>query len=135
VSVVVDTSAFFALLDQRDAHHAAAIAFWTDPDDEDLVTHGYVVVETAALVRARLGAAAVEAFVDELLPAIRVEMVDRPLHEASLVELRGVGGGTSLVDRVTLAFAARHGIGRAFAFDADLVAEGLAAVTEVPRGT
>jgi len=129
VSVVVDTSAIFALLDRRDAHHAAAVAFWTDPDDEDLVTHAYVVVESVALVRSRLGAAAVEALVDDLLPAIRVEMVDRPLHEASIADFRRIGGGTSLVDRVTLAFAARHGIGRAFAYDADLVAEGLAPVT------
>jgi len=132
VSVVVDTSALFALLDRRDAHHASAVGFWTDPDDEDLVTHAYVVIETVALVRSRLGAAAVRALVDELLPAIRVEMVDRPLHEGSLADLRRIGGGTSLVDRVTLAFAARHGIGRAFAFDADLRVEGLASVTGAP---
>jgi predicted nucleic acid-binding protein len=126
VSVVVDTSAFFALLDRRDAHYAAAVAFWTDPDDEDLVTHAYVVVESVALVRARLGAAAVASLVDDILPAVRVEMVDRSLHEASLADLRRIGGGTSLVDRVTLAFAARHGIARAFAYDADLAAAGLA---------
>ena len=92
------------------------------------MTHAYVVVETVALVRARLGAAAVEALVDNLLPAVRVEMVDRPLHDASLADLRRIGGRTSLVDRVTVAFAARHGIGRAFAYDADLAAEGLAPV-------
>jgi predicted nucleic acid-binding protein len=129
VSVVVDTSALFALLDRRDAHHVAAVAFWTDPDDEDLVTHAYVVIESVALVRSRLGAAAVVALVDDILPAIRVEMVDRPLHEGSLADFRRIGGGTSLVDRVTLAFAARHGIGRAFAYDADLVDAGLAPVT------
>ena len=129
MSVVVDTSALFALLDRRDAHHVSAVAFWMDPDDEDLVTHAYVVVESVALVRSRLGAAAVEALVDNLLPAIRVEMVDRPLHEASLTDLRRIGGGTSLVDRVTLGFAARHGIVRAFAYDADLVAAGLAPVS------
>ena len=129
MSVVVDTSALFALLDRRDAHHVSAVAFWMDPDDEDLVTHAYVVVESVALVRSRLGAAAVEALVDNLLPAIRVEMVDRPLHEASLADLRRIGGGTSLVDRVTLGFAARHGIVRAFAYDADLVAAGLAPVS------
>jgi predicted nucleic acid-binding protein len=33
------------------------------------------------------------------------------------------------VDRVTLAFAARHGIERAFAYDADLAVAGLAPVT------
>jgi uncharacterized protein len=129
VSVVVDTSALFALLDRHDAHHASAVAFWTDADDEDLVTHAYVVVESVALVRSRLGVAAVAALVDDLLPAIRVEMVDRPLHEGSLAELRRIGGGTSLVDRVTLAFAARHGIQRAFAYDADLADAGLEPVT------
>ena len=129
MSIVVDTSALFALLDRRDANHASAVAFWTDPDDEDLVTHAYVVVESVALVRSRLGAAAVVALVDGLLPAIRVEMVDRPLHDVSLADLRRIGGGTSLVDRVTLAFAARHGIGRAFAYDTDLAVAGLAPVT------
>lgn len=132
MSVVVDTSALFALLDRRDAHHASAVAFWADPDDEDLVTHAYVVVESVALVRSRLGPAAVIALVDDLVPAIRVEMVDRPLHEGSMADHRRIGGGTSLVDRVTLAFAARHGIGRAFAYDADLVGAGLAPVTTEP---
>ena len=129
MSVVVDTSALFALLDRGDAHHSSAVAFWTDPDDEDLVTHAYVVVESVALVRSRLGPAAVVALVDDLLPGVRVEMVDRPLHEGSLADHRRIGGGTSLVDRVTVAFAERHGIGRAFAYDADLVASGLASVT------
>ena len=129
MSVVVDTSALFALLDRRDAHHLAAAGYWADPDDEDLVMHAYVVVESVALVRSRLGAPAVDALLDELLPALRVEMVDRLLHEESLAELRRAGGGTSLVDRVTIAFAARHGIGRACAFDADLVAAGLDRVT------
>ena len=128
MSVVVDTSALFALLDKRDANHASAVAFWSDPVDEDLVTHAYVVIESVALVRARLGAAAVAALVDELLPGIRVEMVDRPLHDGSLADLRRIGGGTSLVDRVTIAFATRHDIQRAFAFDADLTSAGLAPV-------
>jgi predicted nucleic acid-binding protein len=132
VSVVVDTSAIFALLDRRDAHHASAVAFWTDPDDEDLVTHAYVVIESVALIRSRLGSAAVLSLVDDLLPAIRVEMVDRPLHEGSLADHRRLGGGTSLVDRTTLAFAARHGIGRAFAYNADLVSSGLARAAHHP---
>ena len=93
------------------------------------MTHNYVVVESVALIRARLGTAAVIALVDGLLPAIRVEMVDRPLHDGALGDLRRVGGGTSLVDRVTIAFAARHGIQRAFAYDADLVVEGLTPAT------
>ncbi len=129
MSVVVDTSALFALLDKRDAHHASAVSFWSDPDDEDLVTHAYVVIESVALVRARLGGNAVIALVDDLLPGVRVEMVDRALHDESLADLRRIGGGTSLVDRVTIAFATRHDIKRAFAFDADLTVAGLEPVT------
>ena len=129
MSIVVDTSALFALLDKGDAHHASAAGFWSDPDDEDLVTHAYVVIESVALVRARLGAAAVIALVDDLLPGVRVEMVDRSLHDQSLADLRRIGGGTSLVDRVTIAFARQNDIQRAFAFDADLTGAGLAPVT------
>jgi predicted nucleic acid-binding protein len=129
VSIVVDTSALFALLDKGDAHHASAVGFWSDPDDEDLVTHAYVVIESVALVRARLGAAAVIALVDDLLPGVRVEMVDRSTHDESLADLRRIGGRTSLVDRVTIAFARQNDIQRAFAFDADLTGAGLAPVT------
>jgi predicted nucleic acid-binding protein len=56
-------------------------------------------------------------------------MVDRPLREASLADLRRIAGGTSLVDCVTISVAARHGIERAFAYDAKLVATGLAPLT------
>ncbi len=132
MSVVVDTSAFFALLDRRDANHATAVAYWTDPDDDDFVTHAYVVVESIALVRSRLGVDAVGALIDGLLSATRVEMVDRSLHDESLSAHRRIGGGTSFVDRVTLTFAARDGIRRAFAFDADLVAAGLVSAAREP---
>lgn len=132
MSVVVDTSAFFALLDRRDANHAAAVEYWANPDDDDLVAHAYVVVETVALVRSRLGVDAVSALIDGLLPATRVEMIDRSLHDESLSAHRRIGGGTSFVDRVTLTFAARGGIRRAFAFDADLVAAGLISTTGEP---
>lgn len=132
MSVIVDTSALFALLDRRDGNHPSAVRFWTDPDYEDLVTHAYVVVETVALIRSRLGVDAVAAFIDDLLPGIRVEMVDRAIHDECLARVRAIGGGTSLVDRVTLAMAERLGISRAFAYDADLAREGLTPVASEP---
>ena len=126
VTALVDTSALFALLDSNDLKHAEAVRQWDAAIEMDLVTHGYVVTESIALTRARLGWDAVAALIDSILPAIRVEMVERSVHEAALAEYRAVTGGTSFVDRVTIAFGRAHGIGTCFAFDADLKAAGLA---------
>ncbi len=126
VTALVDTSALFALLDSNDLNHAEAVRQWDAAIEMDLVTHGYVVTESIALTRARLGWDAVEALIDRILPAIRIEMVERTVHEVALAEYRAIAGGTSFVDRVTIAFGKRHGIGICFAFDADLEAAGLA---------
>lgn len=125
VTALVDTSALFALLDRNDLHHDEAVRQWDAATEVDLVAHGYVVTESIALTRARLGWEAVVALIDRVLPAIRVEMVERPVHAAALADYRALGGGTSFVDRVTVAFGKHHGIGTCFAFDADLRAAGL----------
>ncbi len=125
VAAIVDTSAIFALLDADDAHHEAAVEAWDRAAAIDLVVHAYVVTESLALIRSRLGWPAAVEFVDHLLPAIRTEMVTHDVHDDALRTYRSVGGGTSFVDRVTIAFARAHGIERALAFDADLQAAGL----------
>ena len=126
VTALVDTSALFALLDEDDLHHAAALQAWDVAADAELLTHGYIVAESVALVRSRLGRPAVDALIDRVLPALRVEMVEREVHDAALADCRALGGGTSFVDRVTITYARRHGIALAFAFDADLHSAGLA---------
>lgn len=122
---VVDTSAAFALLDADDRHHDDAVRVWDASAVDDFIIHGYVVTETLALLRARLGWEAVVAFVDDVLPALRTEMVTREVHDAALAEYRSIGGGTSFVDRVTIAFARAQQIDRVFAYDPDLEAAGL----------
>ena len=52
--LLVDTSAYFALVDRTDQHHAAAVAF-VQTNDHPLVTTDLIVVETLNLVQARLG--------------------------------------------------------------------------------
>ncbi len=125
VTVLVDTSALFALLDGDDVHHGNAVRLWESLVEVDLVTHGYVVAESFALTRGRLGWPAAAALIDRLLPTIRVEVVDRGVHEAALSDYRTLRGGTSFVDRVTIAFAKHHDVTTCIGFDADLVAAGL----------
>jgi len=123
--ILVDTSALFALIDADDRNHGRAVTFWRHADDLDLVSHGYVVSEAISLTRVRHGWSGVERLLDELLPRLRTAMVDAELHDEGLAAYRADRGGTSFVDRVTIAFARRHGIREAFAFDPNLVAAGL----------
>lgn len=121
----MDTSALFALLDDDDEHHRQALAIWQVWIAQDLVAHSYVVAEAVSLVRRRMGWIAIDALVNRLLPGVRLEMVERDLHDRALAAYLAERGGTSFVDHVTIEFARRQVIEYAFGFDADLVRAGL----------
>ncbi len=57
MTVYVDTSAFYAVVDSTDAHHPAAAQAWQASleNDAKLITSFYVVTETLALFHNRLG--------------------------------------------------------------------------------
>lgn len=128
----VDTSALYALLDADDDEHAPAARWFAGPGTsptEVLVTHNYVVVESAALVHHRLGVAAVRDLFDALLPALTVSYVDDALHQrASAAYLAGLGRRVSFVDRVSFQVVRDLELDRAFAFDRDFATEGFVVV-------
>jgi predicted nucleic acid-binding protein len=131
VTELVDTSALFALLDADDANHERARAHLAAvlADGEALLTHEYVLVETIALVQRRLGLGPLRRFLDDLLPSIEVAWVDEALHvEAREALLAADQRGVSLVDRVSFLVMRRHGVRRAFTFDADFAAAGFEVV-------
>jgi predicted nucleic acid-binding protein len=55
VSVFVDTSAIYALLDRSDDGHARARVGMGRIEGQEQVTHSFVVAETISLIRRRLG--------------------------------------------------------------------------------
>jgi predicted nucleic acid-binding protein len=120
VTLFVDTSALYALMDSDDLHHESAWRFWAElSPDEPLVTHSYVLVETSALVQRRLGIEALRAFVDELTLPISTVFVDRAVHDAAISGVLGAQlRQLSLVDVVSFEVMRRAGIRVAFAFDA-----------------
>lgn len=124
MSVLVDTSGLVALINPLDDHASSARRYWMAAVTTDHVAHAYVVVEAVALVRRRMGWPGVDALAP-LLEAIRVEVVDRDLHDTALTAYVRERGGTSLVDCVSIEFARRNGIYQAFAFDSDLFRAGL----------
>ena len=125
MSIFIDTSALYALLDEGDAHHAEASDVLRRIAGTELVTHPFVVVESAALVGRRLPWAASERLIDGLLPVIEVEPLDADLYAAVLAVYRRSGSARiSLVDHTSFAMMRALGIRRAFAFDDDFAREG-----------
>lgn len=125
MSVFVDTSALYALLDEDDAHHADASDALRRLVGTELVTHAFVVIETAALVGRRLPWPAAERLVDGILSVVEVQAVDPDLYAGSMAAYRASrSASVSLVDHASFAFMRALGIRRAFAYDDDFGREG-----------
>ena len=120
MTLFVDTSGILALIDRDDRSHPGTTEAFALGRSQPLVTHAYVVVETLAVARRRLGARVAADIIDRVLPAIEVTPVDSELHAAALVAFReSIDSSVSLVDRTSFAFMRRGGIARAIALDAD----------------
>ena len=118
--ILVDTSAILALLDADDPRQLRVRSAFADHADDELVTHGYVIAETIAVTRRRLGVDGVTALLDDVLPAIELLAVDAGLHlEAQRRYRASLPTGVSFVDHVTLALMEREGIETVLVLDAD----------------
>jgi predicted nucleic acid-binding protein len=120
MSVFVDTSAFFAVLDADDGNHDAARQVWEDllAQEAVLICSNYVLVETLALVQRRLGIPAVRTFQEDIVPVLKVEWVDETIHQVGIASvLAAARRGLSLVDCVSFEIMRRLGIKTAFVFD------------------
>ena len=120
MSIYVDTSAFLAVLDSREEHHAAARDTWQQliQEDERLVVNNYVLVETFALVQNRLGLQAVTAFQRDAAPLLHIDWIDETGHSASVAALLVANQRRlSLVDCASFHTMRRLGLDRAFTFD------------------
>lgn len=131
MTVFVDTSALYAVIDSDDDHHAAAAVVWRRllTDGVRMVTHNYVAVETLALVQARIGMRAVATVTGALIPALDMHMVDAATHELAVSSCVAAGERRiSLVDWTSFVVMQGMGIASAFAFDRDFATRGFALI-------
>lgn len=113
MTVFVDTSALFSLLDAEDAGHGVAFPAWSGGIDDcaGFVTTNYVLVETISLVQRRLGIDAVRILIDEMLPMVDTLWVTDADHTTGLSLLLTAGRRQlSLVDCVSFTVMRRLGI-------------------------
>jgi predicted nucleic acid-binding protein len=120
MTVFVDTTALYALLDRTDANQAASERGWRGllEGNEPLVTSNYVLVEAFALVQHRLGAQAARDVQECLVPVLEVHWVDEAMHRAAISALLTAGRrDLSLVDCSSFELMRQLGIQRALSFD------------------
>ncbi len=132
MTVFVDSSALYAVLDASDASHPVAARVWLRllEQREVLLTTNYHVVETFALVQRRLGLHAVRTFDTDMLPVVEVRWVDEPLHRAAVAAVLTAGKrDLSLVDCAAFVVMRERGLRDAFAFDADFEDQGFVRLT------
>jgi predicted nucleic acid-binding protein len=127
MTVFVDTSALFALLDAADPAHAVATRCLVELHARriPLVTHEFVVVETSALVQRRY-ADALHILHRRLLLVVDVVPVTRDDRDRATAALLAAPRGPSLVDRISFEVMRRDGLTEAFAFDRHFADEGFA---------
>jgi len=127
VTVFVDTSALYAVLDADDEFHGPAADALENLLSEDvaLVTSSYVLVETFALVQSRLGMEATRALADQLLPIVRTMGITPEDHAGAVQALLAADRrDLSLVDCSSFLLMRRLGLRKTFTFDADFLAQG-----------
>ncbi|MDE3088407.1 MAG: PIN domain-containing protein [Chloroflexota bacterium] len=136
MSVFVDTSALFAILDADDSNHARADEAWSRllTEAEELVSTNYVLVETFALVQRRLGVEAVKTLHEDIVPVLTIEWIDRSQHTSAISQLIATAHRQiSLVDWISFGTMQRLRIKTAFAFDQDFQARGFQTVPSETR--
>jgi predicted nucleic acid-binding protein len=127
MTVFVDTSAIFALVDANDESHAIATGrlLHLISEQATMAVSNYVIVETCALLQRRIGLKAVRTFREDVLPLLDVKWVTERQHEIGLASLvRADRRKLSLVDCVSFEVMRDSGLRNAFAFDRHFVEEG-----------
>ncbi len=124
--IFLDTSAIYALADKADPNHITAYKKFdlASKSGEIFLLHNYVLVESAALLQARLGLQSAILFLEDA-QAFEVEWVDLDLQQEALRELKKIGKrGISLVDCTSFLVMRRRDVKKAFAFDPDFHDQG-----------
>jgi predicted nucleic acid-binding protein len=129
MTVFVDTSAFYAVLDRDEVNHAVAKEVWMAllQEPANLFTTNYVLVETTALLQQRIGVSAVRVFHEDIVPMLQVEWIAGEGHRAGVEAVLAAGKkALSLVDCVSFQAMRQAGVRQAFCFDKHFSQQGFA---------
>lgn len=131
--VLVDASAYLALLDKDDSHHAEAIAIlsWLADNSFRQFTTNIVVIETHALLLSSLGSFQARRFLEDIAGGntVVVRASSRDETRAKAILFKYMDKDFSFTDAISFAVMERLNISSAFAFDRHFAQYGFTMVT------
>ncbi|MFH1633146.1 MAG: PIN domain-containing protein [Chloroflexota bacterium] len=122
----IDTTAFFAVLDEDDQQHAPALNLWVNllEQKSKLITSNYVLLETSALLQRRIGLTAVMD-IWKITPLLQVDWLTADQHRIAVNYLITTNRRRlSLVDCTSFETMRRLGIHQVFTFDKHFTEQG-----------
>ena len=124
--IFFDTSAALALADADDDHHNEAVRAMTRlmAEGHALLTHNYILVESAAVLQRRLGLKSALAFLSDSRNFTVHWVTPRDHAEAAGLLSRRDRRKLSLVDCMSFVVMKKYGATLALAYDSDFQAEG-----------
>lgn len=120
MTVFVDTSAFYAVVDRDDENHVKADEIWTRllGGGVTLLTNNYVLLETSALLQHRLGLPALRAFHDYVGPLLTIDWISEQRHNTAVqAALTASRRKVSVVDCASFQTMRHYAIRSVFCFD------------------
>ena len=128
MTVFADTSGIFAALVRNDANHEPAretLAGLLDDPEATITTTDFVLLETMALLQARVGLDAALKFDRDLRPVLDVTWVDSALYSRAIRRLNlRQRRRVSLVDCISFVTMEEAGLRTAFSYDQHFADEG-----------
>jgi predicted nucleic acid-binding protein len=120
MSIFIDTSAFFAILDSGDKFHKESknTFLMLIGDKEIFHSSNYVIIETIVLIQTRLGLDALRAFQDDVVPIINIHWVDEGIHNIAVSSLLiAHRKNISFIDYTSFELMRLLGLKKVFTFD------------------
>ncbi len=127
MNILIDTSAFLAILNASDRFHPPAREAWNELLNSEITpcTSNYILLETTALLQHRFGIDAVRLLEGDLLPIVEIYWVDQPIHEQGMSALLAANRrDLSLVDCTSFEFMRQRGLKKVFTFDPHFAQQG-----------
>lgn len=133
VTIFLDTSGLFALLDSDDRFYNPACEIWErwNTKGVTLVTSNYVVLEASTLVQRRLGIASLQVLHTHVLVPTQIQWISEPVHQRAVTNLLTANRRQlSLVDCSSFVLMRDLGLHHVFTFDKHFVEQGFTCVPQ-----